>query len=99
MERGRWGWLRSFSPVFFAAWWRGVFAGVFAKVRVLSVVFVVNLWWIAGETWCADGHFSGAEKLPLSQTFFSTIFARQRIGLARSPRGSPGWRRRGLRRE
>jgi hypothetical protein len=31
---------------------------------------MVNLWWIAGETWCVDGHFSGSKNVPFSQNLF-----------------------------
>jgi hypothetical protein len=31
---------------------------------------MVNLWWIAGETWCVDGHFSGSENFPVCQDLF-----------------------------
>jgi hypothetical protein len=31
---------------------------------------MVNLWWIAGGTWCLDGHFSGAENSSLCQDLF-----------------------------
>jgi hypothetical protein len=50
--------------------WRGgrVFLqGVLGKRRVQNVVF---LWWIAGESWCVDGHILGDEKFPL----FSNLF-------------------------
>jgi hypothetical protein len=30
---------------------------------------LVNLWWIAGETWCVDGHFSGSQ-ISLCQDLF-----------------------------
>jgi hypothetical protein len=30
----------------------------------------VNLWCIAGETWCVDGHLSGAENSSLCQDLF-----------------------------
>ena len=26
---------------------------------------MVKLWWICGELWCTDGHFSGSKNLPL----------------------------------
>jgi hypothetical protein len=32
-----------------------------------------DLWWIAGETWCVDGHFSGAENSSLCQIYFCEI--------------------------
>jgi NaMN:DMB phosphoribosyltransferase len=31
---------------------------------------MVNLWWIAGESWQVDGHFSGFENFPLSPDLF-----------------------------
>jgi hypothetical protein len=31
---------------------------------------MVNLWWIAGESWYVDGHFSGSKKMPLFLNLF-----------------------------
>jgi hypothetical protein len=31
---------------------------------------LVNLWWIAGESWQVDGHFAGLKKFPLFQGLF-----------------------------
>jgi hypothetical protein len=31
---------------------------------------MVNLWWIHGELWLVDGHFSGAKKLHEFQIYF-----------------------------
>jgi hypothetical protein len=31
---------------------------------------MVNLWWIAGESWQVDGHFSGSKNLPLFPDLF-----------------------------
>jgi hypothetical protein len=33
-------------------------------------VFVVNLWWIAGESWYADGQFLGLKNMPLFPDLF-----------------------------
>ena len=32
--------------------------------------FVVNSWWIDGETWCVDGHFSSTKNLSLFEYLF-----------------------------
>jgi hypothetical protein len=34
---------------------------------------MVNLWRIAGETWCVDGHFSGSKKLHFVRIYFCGI--------------------------
>jgi hypothetical protein len=31
---------------------------------------VVKLWWIAGESWEVDGHFSGSKNMPLFPDLF-----------------------------
>jgi hypothetical protein len=31
---------------------------------------LVNLWWIAGESWEVDGHFSGSKNVPLFLDLF-----------------------------
>jgi hypothetical protein len=31
---------------------------------------MVNLWWIAGESWQVDGHFSGSKNTPLFPDLF-----------------------------
>jgi len=31
---------------------------------------VVYLWWIAGESWCVDGGFSGSKNTPLFPDLF-----------------------------
>jgi hypothetical protein len=31
---------------------------------------MVNLWWIAGESWYVDGHFSGSKNMPLFPNLF-----------------------------
>jgi hypothetical protein len=31
---------------------------------------MVNLWWIAGESWYVGGHFSGSKNMPLFPDLF-----------------------------
>jgi hypothetical protein len=45
--------------------------GFCENVRFFAWFFVVKLWWIAGESWCVDGHFFGSKNLP---TFLNFIF-------------------------
>jgi hypothetical protein len=44
--------------------------GVLRKCAFFSWFFVVKLWWIAGESWCVDGHFFVSENV----LTFSTLF-------------------------
>jgi hypothetical protein len=44
--------------------------GFLGKWVVGRIFFVVNLWWIAGETWCVDGQFSGSKNMPLFPDLF-----------------------------
>jgi hypothetical protein len=57
--------------VFFSALVNPGFCWGFWQKRCAERGFLMmKLWWIAGETWCVDGHFSGSENLPLCQDLF-----------------------------
>ena len=61
---------RGASAVIF---WRGgtLFLLGFWRKRVVGRGFlVVNLWWIAGESWEVDGQFSGSKNMPLFLNLF-----------------------------
>jgi hypothetical protein len=38
--------------------------GFWQKWVVERGFLMVNLWWIRGESWFVDGHFSGAKNIP-----------------------------------
>jgi hypothetical protein len=38
--------------------------GFWQKWVVERGFLMVNLWWIRGELWLVDGHFSGAKNMP-----------------------------------
>ena len=62
---------RGVFAVFFRVWWSPRCCWGFWRKRVVERgVFVVNLWWIAGETWRLDGHFSGSKNLSPFQDLF-----------------------------
>jgi hypothetical protein len=47
----------------------------FWKKRVVGRgVLVVNLWWIAGESWEVDGQFPGSKNMPLFPDLFLSDF-------------------------
>jgi hypothetical protein len=39
------------------------FRGFLGKQCFFDGVFVVKLWWIAGKSWCVDGHFFGSKNI------------------------------------
>jgi hypothetical protein len=46
----------------------------FWQKRVVERGFLmVNLWWIRGELWLVDGHFSGAKNMPHFGNLFLAI--------------------------
>jgi hypothetical protein len=44
--------------------------GFWQKLGAERGFLVVKLWWIAGESWCVDGHFSPLENFPLFADLF-----------------------------
>ena len=66
----RWGRLLSFRLFFYCVVEGRFCRGFCENVRFYRGFFVVKLWWIAGGSWCFDGHFFGSENMPT----FSTLF-------------------------
>jgi hypothetical protein len=48
--------------------------GGLRNVRFFGWFFVVKLWWVAGKSWCVDGHFLGSENVPTFSTLFFAIW-------------------------
>jgi hypothetical protein len=44
--------------------------GVLQKRGAERGFLMVNLWWIAGESWLVDGHFSGSKIFHFPRIYF-----------------------------
>jgi hypothetical protein len=44
--------------------------GFWQKLVIERGFLVVNLWWIAGESWYVDGRFLGAKNMPRVPALF-----------------------------
>ena len=71
MAQERWGWRRRFSFLVFFCVVEGRFCRGFCEnARPERGFFVVNLWWIDGETWCVDTMFLRSEKHATFSDYF-----------------------------
>jgi hypothetical protein len=69
--------VRRLPAAFFCGVVEGRFCRGFCEKTVFRCgVFVVKLWWIAGNSWCVDGRFSASKNMPLFLTLFSAGFLR-----------------------
>jgi hypothetical protein len=62
----------AFFSIFFGLDNQRFFRGFWQKRVAERGFLMVNLWWIAGESWCVDGHFSGSKNMPLFPDLFSS---------------------------
>jgi hypothetical protein len=60
--------------IFFWPWWRAIFAGFLRKWCVERGFLLVNLWWVAGRSWCVGWRFSAVENFPLFLVYFREAF-------------------------
>jgi hypothetical protein len=56
--------------IFFGAGLPGFCWGFWQKRGAERGFLMVNLWWIAGESWYVDDHFSDSKNMPLFQDLF-----------------------------
>jgi hypothetical protein len=52
---------------------RRFYWGFWQKLCAERGFSMVNPWWIAGESWYVDGHFSGSKNFHFSRIYFSGI--------------------------